>query len=103
MDTTPTTTTTTTLDTCAFNSCKQILEIQTLLANFIHYQNHIWLLALTPIPLPATPSSTCGSPPTLATVTTANLMTLSTTTTTMETTPEKIKKHLLWTINKEKS
>src|SRR5258707_15620060 len=34
------------LDTCTFDSCKRILEIQTLLADFVHYQNHVQLSAL---------------------------------------------------------
>src|SRR5258708_17293705 len=43
------------LNTHAFDSCKQILEIQTLLANFIHYQNHIQLMALANLPEFVTP------------------------------------------------
>src|SRR5258708_399891 len=34
------------LDTHTFNGHKRILEIQTLLTNFIHYQNHVQLTAL---------------------------------------------------------
>src|SRR5258708_26866653 len=38
------------LNTHAFDSCKQILEIQTLLTNFVHYQNHVQLSALANLP-----------------------------------------------------
>ena len=38
------------LNARAFDGRKRILEIQTLLTNFIHYQNHVWLSALANLP-----------------------------------------------------
>src|SRR5258705_9284622 len=43
------------LDARTFDGRKQILEIQTLLANFMHYQNHVWLTALADLPEFITP------------------------------------------------
>src|SRR5258707_15535909 len=43
------------LNACAFDGRKRILEIQTLLTNFVHYQNHVQLTALTDLPEFITP------------------------------------------------
>src|SRR5258705_13198322 len=43
------------LNTRTFDGCKQILKIQTLLTDFIHYQNHVQLTALTNLPEFITP------------------------------------------------
>ena len=47
--------TTAPLNARAFDSHKWILEIQTLLADFVHYQNHVRLTALANLPEFVTP------------------------------------------------
>src|SRR5258705_492533 len=47
--------TTTPLNTHTFNGHKWILKIQTLLADFVHYQNHVRLTALADLPEFITP------------------------------------------------